>query len=941
MRYGVRMLWATLSVSIFIGTSSWAEESTVSLPIQITWGYTSRPHTPFTLQIYGKQMQCIDFQGVGLEIDELKQGVGWETHAGGEDIDGVSFSIIYSPTPVALNSKIHSFWKEYIHQSNEDTSQRLQQDPAFRIDSRILTLQLNREGTKGCSLTVDQLLQHKTFWIPSLDLYLTAGEIPVPYSLYRREIDSFAGRRILDQVHTEPEATYELYTSRWEDMGRPDYVHPSQPAPGHVVCVAWDSSIPKFGIDRFAGVWNDYGNSDRFRFWIELDEWNQSLPHAWKNQRLRDGLPVITTLFEKDGLTFAVEQFAYPLYGIPEERRGDIPMVLFQKLKVTNTGTEIRDTVITLIHQRKFDTLENPHVILQPGENRVCLVEEATGQILFSLDGSELLHLSCSSKKLGNVSKDENPILYETKLTLALNPQESGEWIIKLPSPIVSLQDREKLLSLDYQKSLEKTLQFWQDDLSRGAEFSVPEKAVNDLFRTNLWHARRLPRRHGGSEDGVQIDIPYSNFAYDQNGIPWPVNQAVYVDSMLYDLRGYHEDSVEELLAMFQKNQESNGHIGGFANWGVYTPSMLYAVAKNYLLSQDRAALERLLPSTLKSLDWCLQEIHKSSENKQVTLGLIRSPLNDLTGEGIWAFTQAYMYAGLNLLGTVLQQIQHPRAQECLDTAFHFRRSIETAFAKASLQSPLVSLRDRTWIPYVPCEALSHGRMVEQWYPTDVDTGATHLIRLQAIPADSDLAESLLNDHEDNLYLHGWGMANEPVYNQQATAYLFRDDPEAVIRSFYSMMACAFSHTVFEPVEHRWFWGQYFGPPSTDGAWFELYRNMLIHERENETLLLCQATPRRWLEDGQQIAVKNAPTYYGKISFTVTSHIAQGQMEVHIDRVNDLHPQILLVRLRHPQSKPIRSVLVNDQDWRDFDVQKEWIAIQNPTQNHYVILANY
>ena len=30
----------------------------------------------------------------------------------------------------------------------------------------------------------------------------------------------------------------------------------------------------------------------------------------------------------------------------------------------------------------------------------------------------------------------------------------------------------------------------------------------------------------------------------------------------------------------------------------------------------------------------------------------------------------------------------------------------------------------------------------------------------------------LLNDHEDNLYYKGLGIANEPVYIQQATAYL-------------------------------------------------------------------------------------------------------------------------------------------------------------------------
>ena len=94
----------------------------------------------------------------------------------------------------------------------------------------------------------------------------------------------------------------------------------------------------------------------------------------------------------------------------------------------------------------------------------------------------------------------------------------------------------------------------------------------------------RLPRRH---DDG-RIDLPYSNFAYGQTGTPWPVNQAVYVDYMLYDLRGYHGIATEELAVIYRTNQESNGRVGGCANWRVYTPGMLYAAAQNYLLSSDR-----------------------------------------------------------------------------------------------------------------------------------------------------------------------------------------------------------------------------------------------------------------------------------------------------------------------------------------------------------------
>src|SRR5215469_16664071 len=149
---------------------------------------------------------------------------------------------------------------------------------------------------------------------------------------------------------------------------------------------------------------------------------------------------------------------------------------------------------------------------------------------------------------------------------------------------------------------------------------------------------------------------------------------------------------------------------------------------------------------------------------------------------------------------------------------------------------------------------------------------------LKVIPSNGERADSLPNHHEGTIYLKGWGMANEPVYNQQGTAYLLRDDAKAAIRTFYSYMAAAFSHSAYEPVEHRWTHGQYFGPPSTDGAWFELFRNMLVREVDDHTLLLAQATPRKWLEDGKKIEVRKAPTYFGPVSLQIESQARSGKI---------------------------------------------------------------
>ena len=316
-------------------------------------------------------------------------------------------------------------------------------------------------------------------------------------------------------------------------------------------------------------------------------------------------------------------------------------------------------------------------------------------------------------------------------------------------------------------------------------------------------------------------------------------------------------------------------------------------------------------------------------------------PLNDGTGEGVWAFNQAYMYAALERFGQMLESIGNSRAGEALEAALKLHASIAQAFAAAATRSTLVQLRDHTWIPYVPSEAFTYRRILDQWYPTDVDTGAVHLLRLKATPANGELADSLLNDHEDNLYLKGWGMANEPVYNQQGTAYLLRDDPKAAIRTFYSYMASAFSHSVFEPVEHRWTHGQYFGPPSTDGAWCELFRNMLVREVDDQTLLLAQAPPRQWLKDGLKIEVQRAPTYFGPVSYRIESQASSGRIIGTIQFERENRPRTLLIRFRHPEEKPIRSVTVDGQDWKDFDAGKEWVRIENPARNRYSFVVSY
>jgi hypothetical protein len=911
-----------------------APASSRPFPVHLSWGHQTISTQPFRIQVLAADAEITELKPYGFEPGDSVDGGGCATRAGAGDVDGLGFLLVFPERAVRETRKPHSIWSHLLDRSDPDTARRLRLDPGLRPDTRKLTVQMDPGGTRGFSLTLDQLLTHHTFWVPELDVFVAAGNAPVAFSEHQKELARWRGQRILSQLEREPEATYEQYTSRWEDMGSPAYRNPHAVAPGHIVGVTWDSAMPKFGIDRGGNVRNDYGNPDHFRFDFDFAELTPALERSWKGQKLADGLPVLTTTIERDGVRAELEQFAFPLHGPPSERRGDLPMVLLQKVRLTELMGSARTVSVGMTHRRELPST-NATLLLRTNGTALVWEETGAGRLLLVVQGAGLV---LRSNAVRGTQWQTNQFVVD----LTLPARGTGEFEVRLPSPLVAAFDRAVFLGLKYPAARAATLKFWADYLARGAQFRVPEEAVNTLFRANLWHALRLPRRHGATGANLQIDLPYSNFAYDQTGTPWPVNQAIYVDYMLYDLRGYHAISAEELAAMFRNNQEGNGHIGGFANWGVYTPSMIYAVAQHYRLSGDRASLDRLLPPTLKALDWCLAEMKRASEHNGPARGLVLAPLNDLSHDPkAWAFNQAYLYAGVEVLGRVLSALDHPRAVECRAAARAMQESVERGFARATTQAPLVQLRDHTWMPYVPGDALTPRRLLEIWYPTDVDCGALHLSRLQALDPNGPLTTYLLNDHEDNLFLYGWGMANEPVYNQHATALLRRDEVKPVIRAFYSMMACAFSHSVFEPVEHRWAWGQYFGPPSTDGAWFDLYRHMLIHERDDDTLLLLQATPRKWLEHGQQIRVERAPTYYGPLTLTVDSRAKHGEIVATVEMPSRTRPASLLVRLRHPQGRPLRSVAVNGKEWTDFDPAKEWVRIPNPGENTYTVAGRY
>ncbi len=911
------------------GPVSPAEED--SLRVRVSLGHRApRGSVHFVRFLPGSPGLAVSApHGVGLEAGD-EAGETSRLQAGAGDVDALDLEVRWT-RPRSPARKVHSIWRYLLDHGSAGQVSRLVDDPGLIPDAPVLTVQLAEDGTRGFSVSLELLRRQGAIWVPGHDALVMLAEAPVdPGSHFA----SLTGERTLDRVKREPEATLEQFQSLWEDVGDPlVWNKPWETtwlgARGHlVVTAAAHGSLYKFAVDRAGRVRPDFASPHRFR----LDPlWPGS---SWVGQRITNGLPILLTTHERRGQVFQLEQFAARLGSEPPEKRGEPPGVFVNRLRISGAAGPVQAgfRLASEANERSLRWRSTGALL--------TAVDRETGSVWLVVEPGPGLRVEPSAAAGSDAGTDaQHPL--EFTCGGDLEAGQTLELVVKLASPPVPADRVARLTDLDASRARASVVGYWEDWLAQGARFEVPERAVNDLFRANLWHALVLPRHRVGEQGEARIDLPYANTAYGQLNADWPINQGVYVDYLIYGLRGHWAVAEEEFHAMFQSQQQADGRIGGYANWGVYSPGHLYAIAQNYLLSQDRAGFERLLSPSLKTLDWCLDQVARARTPVGAS-GLIRAPLNDLThAEREWAFPQAYFVAGLEAFGRALALHQHPRAAEVSRIAGSLRGDVERAFARGSVKSPVVRLADGTWGNYVPSDALTPRRLLEEWYPTDVDCGPLHLARLSAVDPRGWLTEAMLHDHEDNLFLNGWGAANEPVYNQQATVYLLRDEPEAAIRSFYSMMACAFSHGQLSPLEHRWAWGQYFGPPSTDGAWFELYRNMILRERDDGCLLVGQATPRAWLKEGRSIRVDRAPTQFGPVTLTVDSHVASGRIQATVELAGPSPPAALLVRLRHPDRTPIRVVTVNDRPWEDFDPAQEWVRIRLPAEPRYRIEARY
>jgi hypothetical protein len=136
-----------------------------------------------------------------------------------------------------------------------------------------------------------------------------------------------------------------------------------------------------------------------------------------------------------------------------------------------------------------------------------------------------------------------------------------------------------------------------------------------------------------------------------------------------------------------------------------------------------------------------------------------------------------------------------------------------------------------------------------------------------------------------------------PLYGlRYQLALLRRDEREKAITGFYGQLAQGMTRGTFIGGEgSRFMHGDangrsFYLPPNSasNAAWLLTLRYLLLQDWDldedarPDTLRLLYAAPRRWLQDGCEIRVDDAPTMFGLVSMHVKSRLKAGYVEVRV-----------------------------------------------------------
>lgn len=479
----------------------------------------------------------------------------------------------------------------------------------------------------------------------------------------------------------------------------------------------------------------------------------------------------------------------------------------------------------------------------------------------------------------------------------------------------------------------EQTRAYWDQVVAEGIQIELPDPFVENVIKASIMHCMVAAR----NEDGQRISPWISSLSYG------PLESEAHSILRGMAMMGQEEFARRGLDYFLVRINEQGFLTTGYTVMG--TGWHLWTIGEFYRLSADREWLTKAAPTIERACRWIMAErrktMHLDEHGQRVPeYGLM--PAGVLADWGAFAhyfYLNGNYYAGLREAGQALLDIGWPGAEEVVQDAEAYREDIRRSFEYVRGLAPVYALQDGTWVPAYPTQVYAQAP-VENYFPAEdsgrswayeVELGSHHLIPMGVLDPDRPEAAWIINHMEDYQFLRAaWGRhfnkaavnradwfnlggfaKMQPYYARTGEIHALRDDVKPFIRTYFNSMMSVLNPEDYSFWEH--FDGQAvsrnFNKTHETGYFLHQTRLMLVQERGQE-LWLAPFVTANWLHDGMQVSVRQAPTFFGPVSYTLTSHAKQGGMEVEIAVPERSPPAAVVVRLRHPEGWTLQSAHV-------------------------------
>jgi len=849
-------------------------------------------------------------------------------------------------------------------------------------ENTIVTIKTRR---RSFSFSVKDLLNNGSIYIKDYGIYITPTRGGISLEEYLKRIST--KKSIYDKILSEPEQTYKRAKAEIPPLQKTK----QHPPYGRYVVLGCKGNRQKFAL-RFNGdiflnkqLLKLRGRDTSRLRWpgVEIHyKFATGDPPDFREredgtcQSLKDGyLPVVTSQWVDREIEYKEETFVTLLKDsikTLEEKHGNEDTICLVKFSIRNTTAGEKNAILWfLIQPDEKLSIEDNFILAEgrvvPGEPvkthwKVQNYEKKYIRCYFKTSGD------CQVKAYTYPSNPEATYSIANVILFNINLKSYEETTITLgipfTSPCLEEEKRKDIISavVEYEKKLLELVSYWEDYIKGGSIINVPNKDINDFWKAVPIHIAITANKDPYS--GL-YNLPAATLLYGACG-----NEACMQIKHL-DFRGYHRDA-EKYLETFIQTQgarpldglftSKEGSLQGLEvyNGEVIEESFKYnldhgfiltTLAEHYLITRDREWLRRIASNLIKACEFIIRE-RKTTENGLLPPG----HLEDNPEWAQWFAVNAHAYKGLRLTAEILKEISHPQAEIIAKEADEYKKDILMAVEKAMIESPVVKILDDTYIPHIPTQTYIRGRELG-WFREGA-YGPLHLADCGILSPEDEKTTWILKDLEDNIFItrefgrpvdlekywfsHG-GVSIQANLLNNGIIYLKRDQIEHAVRALYNNFVASFYPDVRVFTEHPVVeLGHGVGPfyKTPDESNFLNWLRMFMVYEEGNKLFLAKGLPREWFEDGNIISIEKAPTFFGNLSYWIYSKVSCNIIEVTLDPPKRNPPAEIIIRLRHPEKKPIKSVTVNGVNYTNYDVEKEVIYLSGVYEKTNIV-ANY